>query len=137
MAALVSAVAGRVRFVGRGIVSSAVVVAMACMVAVGASARATANADFRGMWITPANGNWTITRENLKTGVCVGKSGFAGYTLTGCRVTGRHYVFVVRQTGSAYRSNNSGTITGNTVHGTFSDNAGHKIAYVATRKPKK
>jgi hypothetical protein len=123
--------------VRRGIVSSAVVAVIACAVAFGASARATANTDFRGMWTTPANGNWTITRENLKTGVCAGKSGFAGYTLTGCRVTGKHYVFVVRQTGTAYRSNNAGTISGNTVHGTFSDNAGHKIAYVATRKPKK
>ena len=137
MAALVSAVAGRVGFVARRITSSVVVALVACAVAVGASARATANADFRGTWTTPANGNWTITRENLKTGVCAGKSGFAGYTLTGCRVTGSHYVFVVRQTGSAYRSNNRGTISGNTVHGTFTDNAGHKIAYVATRKPKK
>ena len=94
------------------------------------------NADFRGLW-SSANGTWTITSENLKTGVCAGRSGFAGYTLTGCRVTGTHYVFVVRQTGTTYRSKNSGTISGNTIHGRFRDTAGHNIAYVALRTPKK
>jgi hypothetical protein len=94
------------------------------------------NVDFRGTW-SSANGNWTITSESLKTGACAGRSGFAGYTLTGCKVTGKHYVFVVRQTGTTYRSNNSGTITGNTVHGVFRDTVGHNISYVALRAPKK
>ena len=98
----------------------------------GAAARAAGNADFLGTWTSP-NGSWTITSES-PGGACVGTTGFgAGYKLIGCQVTGNHYVFVITCCGS-YRSNNSGTINGNTLKGNFKDTARHDINYVATRK---
>jgi hypothetical protein len=99
--------------------------------AVDVAARAK-NVNFKGTWVT-SSGNWTVKTENLKTGACTGTTAFVGYSFSGCKVTGNKYRFVIAQIGTSYRSINTGTISGNTVKGSFNDGRGPN-PYVAYRK---
>lgn len=96
-----------------------------------AGARADGSADFVGTWLAPY-GNWTITSAG--GGTCAGKTALAGYTLIDCTTSGDRYSFVIAQDGTDYRSTNTGTISGNTIHGEFHDSNGADTSYVAVRK---
>ena len=90
------------------------------------------NVNFKGTWVSTA-GDWTVKSENLKTGACTGTTTFVGYSFSGCKVTGHKYRFVVSQNGTTYRSINTGTISGNTVTGSFNDGRGAS-RYIAHRR---
>ena len=92
---------------------------------------ASGNANFVGSWNDEPYANFKITSENLATGECMGTS-IPGYTLSGCRVTGSSYEFVV--SAGSYESFNTGTINGNKAEGFFHDTYGHEIHYIATRE---
>jgi hypothetical protein len=96
-----------------------------------AASLAAENANFIGHWEN-ADGyaSWTITSENFATGECVGTS-IPGYVLTGCKVTGQAYEFVIETDGGEYKAFNKGTIEGNKATGSFNDGTEHQ--YTATR----
>jgi len=96
-------------------------------------ARGAGNADFRGTWHVSTNCcDFTITSQRASGG-CTGTVGAAGFTITGCSVSGNHFSFTTVQTSSSYRSANSGTITGNSLDAQFEDSNGNEIPYTATR----
>ncbi len=88
------------------------------------------NANFIGVWVS-SPGGWTILTQDAG-GACTGTSVF-GYAMSGCQVTGNVYVFTL--TTGSYTSNNSGTIAGNSLTGSFSDSNGTMEDYTATRSP--
>ena len=94
--------------------------------------KAPQNVNFVGTWTPNTGVAWTITRENLRTGVCAGTSAATGYTLTNCRITANHYRFIV-STGS-YHSVNTGTIQGNHLSGVFNDGSSHPYTAVRTKR---
>jgi hypothetical protein len=100
------------------------------------SAMAAKNANFVGTWKVRPGAAFTITKENRKTGSCVGRSSLyrSGYKLVACQVHGSKYSFAITY-GSGYRSHNSGTISGNSLKGTFRDTNGTVASYRATRQP--
>jgi hypothetical protein len=102
-----------------------VVVALPC-----ASVGAASGSEFLGTWVSP-DSSWTITSVSGET--CVGTTALVGYSLIDCTVSGNHYTFVITQDGTSYRSQNNGTITGDTIHGEFLDTNGTDTTYVATR----
>jgi len=97
-----------------------------------APAAASPPVDFTGHW-TPSGGvGWTVVSEDPGGG-CTGSSDASGYGFTGCQVSGGSYVFDVTY-GSSYLSHNTGTISGDTLSGSFDDGRGPN-PYTATRKP--
>lgn len=97
-----------------------------------APAAASPPVDFTGHW-TPSGGvGWTVVSEDAGGG-CTGSSDASGYGFTGCQVSGGSYVFDVTY-GSSYLSHNTGTISGDTLSGSFDDGRGPN-PYTATRKP--
>jgi hypothetical protein len=100
-----------------------------------ASSALAANANFVGNWTVSSGAGFTITKENHKTGVCAGRSSLAksGYKLVDCRVHGSKYSFTITY-GSSYKSRNTGTLSGNTLKGTFKDTNGTVESYTAERK---
>lgn len=87
------------------------------------------NADFVGVW-DATTGGWTILTQD-SGGACTGTSDYTGYIMSACQVTGDNYVFTL--TYGDYTSNNSGTITGNSISGMFSDSNGTMEDYTASR----
>jgi hypothetical protein len=101
--------------------------------AIPATSFAAENANFVGYWEDPpalGYAPFAITSENFATGECVGSS-IPGYVLTGCKVSGQAYEFVIETEGGGYRSFNKGTIEGNKATGSFNDGTEHQ--YTATR----
>ncbi len=96
----------------------------------GAGARPAGNANFVGAWAVSTGVSFTITSETAG-GACTGTA--PGFTITNCQVTGNHYAFLVVQPGSAYKSQNNGTLKGNTLSGVFRDTNGAVIKYTAKR----
>lgn len=98
-------------------------------------ASASSNVNFVGNWVPSIGQGWTVTRENHKTGSCVATTVLSksGYHLVGCHVSGNRYRFTITY-GSGYRSNNSGTISGNSLKGSFKDTNGTVETYTAIRK---
>jgi IPT/TIG domain-containing protein len=99
-----------------------------------AASLAAANANFVGYWEDPpalGYAPFSITSENFATGECVGSS--PGFLLTGCKVTGQAYEFVIETEGGGYRSFNKGTIEGNKATGSFNDGTEQEHPYTATR----
>jgi hypothetical protein len=96
-----------------------------------AKTAAPKNVNFVGTWTPNSGVAWTITRENRRTGACVGYSALksSGYKLVGCRITGHRYRFTITYGG--YKSVNTGTIRGNRLSGSFNDGSAHP--YTATR----
>ncbi|HEY4348537.1 MAG TPA: hypothetical protein VGM80_13195 [Gaiellaceae bacterium] len=96
-------------------------------------ARPAGNADFRGTWhVSSSCCDFTITSQSASGG-CSGTVGAAGFTITGCSVSGDHFSFTTVQTSTSYRSANSGTITGNSLDAQFKDSNGNEVPYTATR----
>lgn len=97
-------------------------------------ALATTNVNFVGTWKVSSGASFTITKENRKTGVCAGRSSLikSGYKLVACRVHGNKYSFTITY-GPSYKSRNTGTISGNSLKGTFKDTNGTVQSYTATR----
>src|SRR5664280_1290384 len=81
-------------------------------------ATAAGNADFVGVWHVSNGQSITIATQDAG-GACTG-SGV--YAMTACQVTGNAYTFTL-VTGS-YSSVNTGTITGDTLAGSFTDTNG-------------
>jgi hypothetical protein len=98
-----------------------------------AVSQAAENVNFIGTWVAEPGLNWTINSENLATGECAGTSAATQFVMSGCRVTGDAYEFVLEESG--YKSFDAGTIEGNKVHGSFHDTNGNSEAYAATRAP--
>jgi uncharacterized membrane protein YgcG len=94
---------------------------------------AAENVNFIGTWVAEPGQNWTIASENLATGECTGSSAATQFVMSGCKVTGEEYEFVLEEPG--YKSFNAGTIEGNGVHGSFHDTNLNKATYAATRAP--
>jgi hypothetical protein len=92
-------------------------------------ATAAGNADFVGVWHVSNGQSITIATQDAG-GACTG-SGV--YAMTACQVTGNAYTFTL-VTGS-YSSVNTGTITGDTLAGSFTDTNGTTQAYTASRTP--
>jgi hypothetical protein len=118
--------------VGVGLALAFAACGLAGMLAVPATSLAAADANFVGYWENPpalGYAPFTITSENFATGECVGTS--PGLLLTGCKVTGQAYEFVIETEGGGYRSFNKGTIEGNKATGTFNDGQEHQ--YTVTR----
>jgi hypothetical protein len=109
-------------------------VAAAFLVAPMVSGAASAgNADFRGTWhVSSSCCDFTITSQSA-SGACTGTVGAAGFTITGCSVSGDHFSFTTVQTSTSYRSANSGTISGNSLVAQFKDSNGNEVSYTATR----
>lgn len=119
---------GRVRAILSSLVAAAFLVAP--MVSGAAS---VGNADFRGTWhVSSSCCDFTITSQSA-SGACTGTVGAAGFTMTGCRVSGDHFSFTTVQTATSYRSANSGTISGNSLDAQFKDSNGNEVSYTATR----
>jgi len=91
------------------------------------------NANFVGRW-TVSGGylGFTIKSENRATGVCKGVTASPQYHLIGCRVKGDRYVFTITL-GTGYSSHNVGTISGNSIVGSFRDTNGTAVQYTAVR----
>jgi hypothetical protein len=104
-----------------------------CACALPAVSEAAENVNFIGTWVAEPGQNWTIASENLATGECTGSSAATQFTMTGCKVTGDEYEFVLEEPG--YKSFDAGTIEANKVHGEFHDTNGTKASYAATRAP--
>jgi hypothetical protein len=98
-----------------------------------AVSEAAENVNFIGTWVAEPGQNWTISSENLATGECEGTSAATQFVMSGCKVTGDEYEFVLEEPG--YKSFDAGTIEGNKVHGGFHDTNGNKESYAATRAP--
>ena len=98
-----------------------------------AASLAAENVNFIGTWLAEPGQNWTIASENLATGECTGSSAAIQFTMSGCKVTGDEYEFVLEEPG--YKSFNAGTIEGNKVHGGFHDTNKTEESYAATRTP--
>jgi hypothetical protein len=97
---------------------------------------AAENVNFIGTWLAEPGQNWTIASENLATGECTGSSAATQFVMSGCKVTGDEYEFVLEESGGgAYKSFDAGTIEGNKVHGSFHDTNGNSETYAATRTP--
>jgi hypothetical protein len=94
---------------------------------------AAENVNFIGTWVAEPGQNWTISSENLATGECAGSSAATQFTMSGCKVTGDEYEFVLEEAG--YKSFDAGTIEENHVHGGFHDTNGTIASYAATRAP--
>jgi hypothetical protein len=94
---------------------------------------AAENVNFMGTWVAEPGENWTISSENLATGECTGASAATQFVMSGCKVTGDEYEFVLEEPG--YKSFDAGTIEGNKVHGGFHDTNGNSETYAATRAP--
>jgi len=119
--------------VGIGLALAFTACGLAGVLAVPATSLAAADANFVGYWEDPpalGYAPFTITSENFVTGECVGTS-IPGYLLTGCKVTGQAYEFVIETEGGGYRSFNKGTFEGNKATGSFNDGTEHQ--YTATR----
>jgi hypothetical protein len=119
--------------VGIGLALAITACGLAAVLAVPATSLAAADANFVGYWEDPpalGYAPFTITAENFATGECVGTS-IPGYLLTGCKVTGQAYEFVIETEGGGYRSFNKGTIEGNKATGSFNDGTEHQ--YIAIR----
>ena len=125
------------RRIASGLVGAAALLALPGLIpAAGALAKtapASRNVNFVGTWKVTDGVGFTVTHENLGSGVCAGVSALksSGYGFTGCRVSGRHYRFIITF-GANYRSVNTGTISGNHLSGHFDD--GSTVSpYTATR----
>jgi hypothetical protein len=94
---------------------------------------AAENVNFIGTWVAEPGQNWTIASENLATGECTGSSAATQFVMSGCKVTGGDYEFVLEEPG--YKSFDAGTIEGNKVHGSFHDTNNNAETYAATRTP--
>jgi hypothetical protein len=94
---------------------------------------AAENVNFIGTWVAEPGQNWTIASENLATGECTGSSAATQFVMSGCKVTGEGYEFVLEEPG--YMSFDAGTIEGNDVHGSFHDTNHNEQTYTATRAP--
>jgi hypothetical protein len=94
---------------------------------------AAENVNFIGTWLAEPGENWTIASENLATGECAGSSAATQFKMSGCKVTGDEYEFVLEESG--YKSFDAGTIEENKVHGEFHDTNGNQETYAATRAP--
>lgn len=94
---------------------------------------AAENVNFIGTWMAEPGENWTIGSENLATGECTGSSAATQFVMSGCKVTGEEYEFVLEEPG--YMSFDAGTIEGNKVHGSFHDTNHNEQTYAATRPP--
>jgi len=94
---------------------------------------AAGNANFVGRWaISGGYLGITVKSENRATGACAGVTASPQYHMIGCRVKGNKYVFTITL-GKGYRSHNSGTISGNTITGSFKDTNGTVAQYTGTR----
>lgn len=89
-----------------------------------------ANADFIGTWIPTPGVAWTIDTQS-PDGACTGTSADSSLAMSGCKVTGDDYVFTLKS--GSYTSNNSGTISGDSLSGMFSDSNGTMEDYTAVR----
>jgi hypothetical protein len=94
---------------------------------------AAENVNFIGTWVAEPGQNWTIASENLATGECTGSSAATQFVMSGCKVTGEEYEFVLEESG--YKSFDAGAIEGNHVQGGFHDTNGNNQSYAATRAP--
>ena len=94
---------------------------------------AAENVNFIGAWVAEPGQNWTIASENLATGECTGSSAATQFVMSGCKVAGDEYEFVLEESG--YKSFDAGTIEENKVHGGFHDTNGMQETYAATRAP--
>jgi hypothetical protein len=94
---------------------------------------AAENVNFIGTWVAEPGQNWTIASENLATGECTGSSAATQFVMSGCKVAGDEYEFVLEESG--YKSFDAGTIEENKVHGGFHDTSGNQETYAATRAP--
>jgi hypothetical protein len=94
---------------------------------------AAENVNFIGTWVVESGQNWTIASENLATGECTGSSAATQFVMSGCKVTGEEYEFVLEEPG--YMSFDAGMIEGNNVHGSFHDTNHNEQTYTATRLP--
>jgi len=123
----------------RGLVYAALIVLAtvlpASFVAFTPSAFASGNVNFVGTWVPSSGYRWTVTSENHKTGSCVATTilSKSGYHLIGCHVVGNKYAFTITY-GPAYRSNNTGIISENTLTGRFKDTNGTVESYSTKRK---
>jgi hypothetical protein len=106
---------------------------LAASCALPATSLAAENVNFIGTWVAEPGQNWTIASENLATGECAGSSAATQFTMSGCKVTGDEYEFVLEEGG--YKSFDAGTIEENHVHGGFHDTNGTIASYAATRAP--
>jgi hypothetical protein len=106
---------------------------LACSCALPAASLATENVNFVGTWLVEPGQNFTIASENLATGECTGSSAATQFAMSGCKVTGEEYEFVLEEPG--YMSFNAGTIEGNKVQGSFHDTNHNEQTYTATRAP--
>lgn len=113
----------------------AAIVVPVSLAVIAPSAMAAKNVNFVGTWkVSSGGGDFTISKENLKTGVCSGRSSLfkSGYKLVSCRVRGNKYSFTITF-GTGYKSRNTGTISGNTLKGRFMDTNGTVQSYTAKR----
>lgn len=108
------------------------VLALTMPVAGAAGAPHVANANFVGQWTPTPGVAWTILTQGAG-GACTGTSADSALAMTRCQVTGDAYTFTLEEADIKYTSNNSGTITGNDITGSFTDSNGTTEDYTATR----
>jgi len=123
------------RTIMRGALSAAAAAAATLAIVVPQASATTENVNFVGTWKTDNGQPFTITSENRKTGACSGTTSLSkigAYKLAACHVKGHQYAFAITL-GSAYKSYNKGTITGNKLVGSFRDTDGAGGVYTAVR----
>jgi hypothetical protein len=99
-----------------------------------AHAKQTKNANFKGHWHMSNGRDFTVKKENPKTGKCKGTTSLGPpYEFAACKVTGNHFHFRISYGPNAEVTYYSGTFTKHSLHGQWRNQGGSTGVYTATR----